>query len=451
MGSIDTNIDVVNVSSSVNTHLKFNNIQNFIGQEIILKGTVFKIKALKGFAFVQVFSSGEIIQCVFEGDLNTQELKEGCGIELNGMVKEAKIKDAFIHSKNCEVSFKEYKVLNTPKEGMPFDITKKLLNVKNDVKFDYRMLSMRHPKERAIFKIQEGIVRGFRDFLSKEDFTEIRSPKIVKEGAEGGANIFELKYFDRKAYLTQSPQFYKEFCVGIFERVFEVAPVFRAEKHNTNRHINEYTSMDFEMGYIESFYDIMNMETAALKYVFEHLQSNCSYEIELLGVELPELDTIPSLKFWDVKRIVNEKYKVGDIQEQDLSPIEEQKICEFVKKELNSDFLFVTHYPSEKRPFYAKDDPSNLEETLSFDLLFRGQEITTGGQRIHDFDELVEKMKSRGMNPDEFEFFSIAHKHGLPPHGGLGLGLERLTQKIIGLDNIKSATMFPRDIHRLTP
>jgi nondiscriminating aspartyl-tRNA synthetase len=439
------------IESQLSENLKSVDLSKSIGKEVTLKGQVFKVKSLSGFAFVQIFTHNGIVQTIFEKSVEGTGIKEGVSIQIKGIVKEAKIKDAFISEKTAEVSFSQFNILSTPKEAIPFDITKKALNIKNDILFDYRILSMRHPKERAIFKIQQGIVHGLREYFIENDFTEIRSPKIVKEGAEGGANIFELKYFDQKAYLTQSPQFYKEFCVGVFQRVFEMAPVFRAEKHNTNRHINEYTSIDLELGPIDSFYDIMNIETGALHNMFEHLKKNYAFELELLKVEIPTFETIPSLKFSEAKDIIVNKIKLKDIEEGDFSPIEEQKLCQYVKKEMNSDFVFITHYPTAKRPFYAMDDPDSPEETLSFDLLFRGVEITTGGQRIHDFDALETKMKARGMNPEDFEFFTMAHKYGLPPHGGLGLGLERLTQKIIGLDSVKLATMFPRDINRLAP
>lgn len=439
------------ISSEINSHSKYIDISKHIGEEVTIKGVVFKVKALSGFGFVQVFANGFISQCVFEGDLGKTGIKEACAVKLTGKIKEATIKDKFIRPQNAEMVITNFEVLSTPKEVMPMDITKKILNVNNDVKFDYRMLSMRHPKERAIFTIQSAFVQGIREFLISENFKEIRSPKIVKEGAEGGANIFDFKYFGQQAYLTQSPQFYKEFCVGVFDRVFEIAPVFRAEKHNTNRHINEYTSIDLEFGNIESFYDIMNMETACLKYTLNALKEKVPYELELMNVTVPEITTIPALRFHEAKALVKEKYKLQDMDPNDLAPIEEQKIADYVKKETGSDFVFITHYPTEKRPFYAMDDAENPGLTVSFDLLFRGVEITTGGQRIHDYDQLVEKMTKRGMNPDEFSFFSVAHKHGLPPHGGLGMGLERVTQRILELDNVKSATMFPRDISRLTP
>ena len=419
-------------------------------EEISTMGIIYRIKKLKGFSFLHIILDGKIIQAIYEGELS-DKVREQSAISFSGIFQKAQIKDKLIFPNNLELKLTSLEALSTPTESFPFDITKKELNIGNNVLFDMRALSMRHPKIKAIFKIQEAIVIGFRSYLQNNGFTEIRTPKIVKAGAEGGANIFELNYFGSKAFLAQSPQFYKEFCCGAFQKVFEIGPVFRAEKHNTNRHINEYTSMDMEMGPIKSFYEIIKIEEEVLKEIVRTIESRCSYELGLLEITLPVINEIPVLKFSEAKEIVFKEYGIDERKEPDLSPIEEVKICEYIKKKTGSEFVFVTHYPTVKRPFYAKESPTNREETESFDLLFRGMEVTTGGQRIHEYNELVEKMKHRGMNVEEFMFFSDAHKYGLPPHGGLGLGLERLTQKIIGLDNIKEATMFPRDVTRLFP
>ncbi len=439
------------IQSEVREELKVINIADHIDQEVTLRGIVYKVRALSGFGFVLLQNCDSLIQLVFSEDIAKSGIKENGALEIKGKVVAATIKDKFVHPNTCEVQVSSFEILSSPKEVMPFDLTKKKLDINNDIKFDFRYLSMRHPKEKAIFRIQSALVQGMREFLVNNKFTEIRSPKLVKEGAEGGANIFSLEYFGQQAYLTQSPQFYKEYCTGVFDRVFEIAPVFRAEKHNTNRHINEYTSCDFEFSNISSFYDILNMEASMLKHTFEYVKKNAAYDLDLLEVELPVINDIPVLRFHEVKRIVEEEYKIKPKDSDDLAPIEEQKISEYIKKKYDSDFVFISHYPAEKRPFYAMNDPEDPTLTVSFDLLFRGVEITTGGQRIHDYDELVAKMEARGMNPADFEFFTNAHKYGLPPHGGLGMGLERLTQRLIGLDNVKSATMFPRDITRLSP
>lgn len=439
------------ISSELDPQLKTVNIADHIGDTVELRGFVHKVRVLSEFGFIQLQHRDYLIQIVFTGDLGATGIKENCALKVKGKVTETNIKDAFVNPNHCEVQLTDYEILSTPSEPMPMDVTKRKLDVHNDVKFDFRYLSMRHPLEKAIFRIQSALVQGVRAFLIENQFTEVRSPKIVKEGAEGGANIFSFEYFGKQAFLTQSPQFYKEFCTGIFDRVFEIAPVFRAEKHHTNRHINEYTSMDLEFSHINSFYDVLNLEASMLKFVFAHLEETVAHELAMWKVKLPVIEDIPVLRFYDVKAIVEKEYGIKPKDSFDLAPIEEQKISEYIKEKYNSEFVFITHYPSAKRPFYAKDDPNEPELTLSFDLLFRGIEITSGGQRIHDYDELVAKMKQKDMNPEDFEFFSNAHKYGLPPHGGLGMGLERLTQKLLDLDNIKSATMFPRDATRLSP
>ena len=251
--------------------------------------------------------------------------------------------------------------------------------------------------------------------------------------------------------MAQSPQFYKQMMVGVFDRVFETAPVFRAEKHNTKRHLNEYTSLDLEMGYIDGFEDIMAMETGYLQYAMRLLSSDYAKELQILDITLPKVGQIPAVRFHEIKEAVSEKYGHKMRNPFDLEPEEEQLISQYAKEEWDSDFVFVTHYPSKKRPFYAMDDPEDTRYTLSFDLLFRGMEVTTGGQRIHDHRMLTEKIEARGMTEEGMEDYLAAFKHGMPPHGGLGIGLERLTMKLAGEDNVRETTLFPRDLSRLEP
>lgn len=251
--------------------------------------------------------------------------------------------------------------------------------------------------------------------------------------------------------MAQSPQFYKQMMVGVYERVFEIAPVFRAEKHDTSRHLNEYTSVDFEMGYIQSFEDIMQMETGMIQYAMKHLEEEYGHELELLKVKLPKVNEIPTIRFMEAKELVAREYNREIKEYEDFEAEEEKLLCEIIKKSTGSEFIFVTHYPTKKRPFYALEDPKNQEVTLSFDLLFRGLEITTGGQRIHDYNMQVAKMQERGMTVELFESYLMMHKYGMPPHGGLGLGLERFTSKLLGQENVRLSTLFPRDINRVIP
>lgn len=423
--------------------------EGMIGKTVKVNGAVHTIRDMGNVAFVILRKREGLIQGVYEegtSNFSLKELKEADTVEVTGTLEES-------HKapNGIEIRLAEVKILSEPAEPMPLAISKWKLDTSLEAKLNYRPISLRNVRERAKFKIQEGIVRGFRDFLYGEGFTEIHTPKIGAKSAEGGANLFKLEYFHRPAILQQSPQFYKQMMVGVFDRVFETAPVFRAEKHNTKRHLNEYTSLDFEMGYIEGFEEIMAMETGFLQYTMKLLAKDYSRELDILGIVLPKTEEIPAVRFDEIKRLVAEKYDRKIKNPFDLEPEEENLISRYAKEEWDADFVFVTHYPSKKRPFYAMDDPDDPTYTLSFDLLFRGMEITTGGQRIHDYSRLLEKMEARGMTEEGMEQYLSAFKHGMPPHGGLGIGMERLTMKLIGEDNVREATLFPRDLSRLEP
>lgn len=416
-----------------------------------INGSIHSIRSMGEFAFIVLRKREGLLQCIAEEGATKTEirnLQEGMTVEVVGTVHP---EDRAPHG--LEVRLAEITILSSPEKcsSMPLPISKWKLQTTLESKLAYRPISLRNVRERAIFKLQEGIVRGFRDFMYSQGFTEIRTPKLVAGNAEGGANVFKLEYFGKKAFLAQSPQFYKQTMVGVYDRVFEAAPVFRAEKHNTTRHLNEYTSLDFEMGYIKGFEDIMAMETQMLCYVIDLLEKQYPQEVKLLGVTLPKITQIPTVRFDEAKVLISEKYSRKIRDPYDLEPEEELLIGKYFKEEYQSDLVFVTHYPSKKRPFYAMDDPKDTKFTLSFDLLYKGMEITTGGQRIHDYDEQVNKMKARGMEVSEFRNFLMIHKHGMPPHGGLGIGLERLTMKLVDASNVRETTLFPRDVSRLEP
>lgn len=434
-------------------YVEYDEFKNYDGQVVTIAGYIHRIREMTGFSFVIIRTERDTVQCVYSPDFSDyrwdERLCEEATVNVTGKIvssKDAQGNDRF------ELQIHDIRILSLPAAPLPIVINKKQLDGINlNTVLDLRPVSMRNPKERAIFKIQEGIARGFREFLMQQCFTEIRSPKINFAGAEGGTNVFKLDYFGKTVYLAQSPQLYKQALVGVYQRVFEIAPVFRAEHHDTSRHLNEYTSMDLEMGFIDSFEDIMNMETGVLKYIMQLLKTDYAKEIALLKADIPEITAIPCIKFMDAKELIMKKFKYQPTDMKDFDPTEEELIGKYAKKELNSDFIFVTHYPSKKRPFYTMDDPNDPEYTLSFDLLFRGLEITSGGQRIHDYNEQVAKMQKMGMNPELFETYLMLHKYGAPPHGGLGIGLERLTMHLLGFKNVREATMFPRDINRVTP
>ncbi|MCD8373469.1 MAG: aspartate--tRNA(Asn) ligase [Clostridia bacterium] len=422
-----------------------------VDKVVTVKGAIHNIRDMSDFAFIILRTARELIQCVYSPEFSDYRLAENvveqASAQITGKVVKSETRDG---SERYELQIHDIKILSVPAAVPPVVISKKQVNCDLSVNLDYRPVTLRNPKERAVFKLQEGIQRGFREYLMSQGFTEIHSPKINFAGAEGGTTVFKLDYFGKQVYLAQSPQLYKQALVPVFERVFEIAPVFRAEHHDTSRHLNEYISMDFEMGFIDSFTDIMDMETGTLRYIMELLKTEYAPEVELLKADIPVVDKIPCIRFKDAKELCVKKLKnITDMK--DFEPEEEAFLGKWAKQQYGSDFLFVTHYLSKKRPFYTMDDPDDPEVTLSFDLLFRGIEITSGGQRIHDYNMQVEKMKRLGMNPEEFDTYLMLHKYGAPPHGGLGLGLERLTMHLLGFKNVRYAAMFPRDINRVTP
>jgi len=419
------------------------------GEETIIEGAVHSVRDMGEIEFIILRTREGLIQTVWEKDVATSashKIHEGDCLKVTGIAKTEKRAP---HEK--ELRIKSVEVLSTASEPLPLPIGKWVLNTSLEAKLNCRALALRNVKERASFRIQEGLVRAFREYLYQQGFTEIHTPKIGAKSAEGGANMFKLSYFHRPAILQQSPQLYKQMMVGVFERVFETGPVFRAEKHSTRRHLNEYISLDFEMGYIDSFFDICKMEAGYLKYAMKLLQSDYQKELKLLGITLPNVEQIPYVKFEEAKHLVAEKYNRKIRNPFDLEPEEEELIGKYFQEEYRADFVFVTHYPSKKRPFYAMDDPSDSRCTLSFDLLFKGVEVTTGGQRIHDYEQLVDKIEQKGMTKEGLEQYLDAFRFGIAPHGGSGIGLERLTMQLIGAENIRETSLFPRDMSRLEP
>ena len=422
---------------------------SLLNQEVVLEGAVHSIRNMGDVAFVILRRREGLFQTVVENEkanLSIHDLKEAMTLRVKGILHE---EERAPHGR--EVRVQEIEILSSPAEPMPLAIDKWKLNTSLEAKLNLRPIALRNIQERSKFKIQEALVRAFRDFLYEQGFTEIHTPKIGARGAEGGANLFKFSYFHKPAVLAQSPQFYKQMMVGVFDRVFETGPVFRAEKHNTKRHLNEYTSLDFEMGYIDGFEDIMGMETGFLQYAMELLKKDYSKELQILKIQLPKVDQIPAVRFDKAKELVSEKYNRKIRNPYDLEPEEEALIGRYFKEEYDADFVFVTHYPSKKRPFYAMDDPQDDKFTLSFDLLFHGLEVTTGGQRIHDYNQLKAKIAARDMEEEGMEQYLDTFKHGMPPHGGLGIGLERLTMQLLGEENVREACLFPRDLNRLEP
>ena len=428
------------------------------GDKVTLKGTLQRIKEMSGFAFVNVRSTRLVFQCIWEEGVSKVDIKdfsvEECVLIEGTIVYEERSRLGF------DVRIDDMRRLSGRAQVPPIEIgnDRKIDKLNLNTLLDNRIIAMRNPKVRAILKIADGVMYGFREFLRQEGFTEFVPPKIVSEGAEGDADMFEVDYFGRRAFLNQSPQMYKQIMVGVFQKAYTVGPVFRAEKYSTNRHINEFQGLDLEMGFIDSFQDLIDLEARMFTYLFELLNEQYAPELEMhLGKDarLPALSVFPQLTCAEAKQLFADAHPGEQgkraLLEPDFAPEEEKWLGEYFVKEHGAPIVFITHYPSVKRPFYAMDDPADPKYTLSYDMLLNGLEVTTGGQRIHDYEMQVEKMKKRGMDIDEFEDYLTMHKYGMPPHGGMGLGLERIVQNILGLDNIKQATAFPRDRDRLRP
>ena len=410
---------------------------------VTLHGMVHALRDLGGVTFLTLRTREGLVQCVCPR--RPEGVREECAVSVSGLLRPEPRAPG-----GAELAGARFTVLSRPAAPPPVPLSKKS-SLSMDTELSLRPVTLRAPRARAVFRIQAAVCRAFREFLQEEDFTEIHTPKLGRAGAEGGSSQFRVDYFGRKAVLAQSPQLYKQVMVGVFERVYEIGPVFRAEKHATQRHLNEYTSLDLEMGFLRSFTDLMALEQGFLRRLVDLLRREYAGELALLGAELPDAQHIPAVRFDEAKRLAADAYGYAIREPYDLEPEEEQHIGRYAKEVWGSDFVFVTHYPGRKRPFYTMDDPEDPRYTLSFDLLFRGVEITTGGQRIHNYGQQVEKLKARGMEPEDFSGYLLFHKHGAPPHGGLGIGLERLTMQLCGLDNIRRASLFPRDRTRLEP
>ncbi len=361
----------------------------------------------------------------------TKEVRNEYVVSVEGKVNARPEKNVKAGAQNGDIELEVTKIEIISKAEIPFELGSE---VNLDTYLDHMPFTLRSEKAKQIFKVQEAIIQGFRDGMKAQDFVEFQAPAIVGGDAEGGAAAFKVDYYyDQKAFLATSPQIYKQIMVGVFERAFTTPKIFRGEKHSTSRHLSEYSSLDFEMGFIKDHTDVM----AALERTMHLI-------VDKVGLPVAMPKTIPVLKLREVQKILG-----VSTDEPDLEPEHERAIGEWALKEHSSDFVFVTHYPVSKRPFYTYEDENDKGYTKSFDLLFRGLEITTGGQRVHNHDELIERMKSRNLKPELFSYYLQAFKVGMPPHGGSATGLERLTARLLNLPNVKEATLFPRDLNRI--
>lgn len=424
--------------------------QRYVGQRVRMAGWLHLLRRLGSIGFLVLRDGWGTFQAVIEDaeqlDRLGQLMPESV-IEIEGEVIAEAQAPGGLELRGCRVT-----VINAVEEVLPFEINKKVLKAGLDTFLDHAPVGLRYPAKRATFRLFGGILAAFREHLAGEGFTEIQTPKLVGAATEGGANVFKVRYFDRDAFLAQSPQLYKQVMVGVFERVFEVGPVFRAEPHSTTRHTNSYTSLDAEMGFIGDHTDVMRVLTGVIRHIFNALRERYAPELALAGGSVPQVgESIPMIRFRKAQQVILERFGEDCRGEDDLAPQHERWLCQWAQEVHGSELLFVTHYPASKRPFYtmpAVDDPAH---THSFDLLFRGVEIVTGGQRVHGHAQLLTQMARRGLGEAGFEGYLEAFRYGMPPHGGFGMGAERVLQMIVGAENLRETTLFPRDMKRLAP
>jgi aspartyl-tRNA synthetase len=423
------------------------------GSHVRVCGWVHRIRDLGGVKFVIVRDRTGTLQAVFKkselgeevlGEL--EDLREECVVCVDGVLREAPTREGF------EVAASSMIMLSRPLEPLPLEVHSSL-KAGLATRLKYRWLDARNPLVSKVFILKAWVARKFREYYSSQGFVEIFTPKIVASGTESGANVFPVLYFDKVAYLAQSPQFYKQFAViAGFERVYEIGPVFRAEPHHTVRHLNEYHSLDIEVGFIESYHDVMDYVEGFFRKLAEDLRE---VEDVVEAYEIPQIKIpgsgAPRIPIRRVYEILEEEYGKRIPYGEDLDPEGEKLLGSYAREKYNSDLVFVIEYPWRVRPFYTmrKDDEPGW--TYSFDLLFRGLEVVTGGQREHRYERLKENLKDKGLKEEDFQYYLDFFKHGAPPHGGAGMGLERITMQILGLQNIREARLLPRDTERITP
>jgi len=420
------------------------------GRAVLVAGWMHTVRRVGKLAFLLLRDVSGIGQIVVDSkeqlDL-LSGLQDESVLEIEGtVVAERQAPGGF------EIHSPRMRVLSPVTDPVPFPINKAVVNVNLDTFLDNAAFGLRHPEKRAVFTLCGAVMAAYRAHLHAAGFTEILTPKIVASATESGANVFKLDYFGNDAYLAQSPQFYKQMMVGVFERVFEIAPVFRAEPHSTSRHLNEYVSMDVEFGFIQDHFTVMRLLTDLVRAMVEHLFRHCPSEVALLSIKAPAMpNEFPDICFPDALELIYTRYGEDCRQEPDLSPQHERWLCEWALEHYQSDFLFVTGFPASKRPFYTHPDPEDPRYTNGFDLLFRGMELVTGSQRLHLYADYVRALADRNLPLEPFTGYLDAFRYGMPPHGGFAIGLERFLMLLLNRQNLRETALFPRDRNRITP
>ena len=423
-----------------------------IGERVQLQGWLHALRKLGGISFLILRDGWGAVQIVIEDEARLTPLTEAELLNESVITVVGDVRISPQAPDGYEVVNPTISVQTPVAEPLPIVIGKRELNAALPTLLDHAVVANRHPARRAIFRLAAGVMGAFRQALTPRGFTEIQSPKLVASATESGANVFAVDYFGKRAFLAQSPQFYKQVMVGVFERVFEVGPVFRAEPHDTVRHVNEYVSLDVEFGFIENHFSVMELLHAVLAEILACLATHYGEEIALTNARLPTLPTmIPHIHFAEAQTLIWERHGVDVRGEPDLSPQDERWLGAWAQAEFNSDFLFVTGYPMVKRPFYTHPDPTRPGYSNSFDLLFRGTELVTGGQRLHMYADYLAALARAGMPTAPFTEYLEAFRFGMPSHGGFAIGLERFLMQLLGAPNLRLTTLFPRDLTRLTP
>jgi nondiscriminating aspartyl-tRNA synthetase len=421
-------------------------IAEHAGESVLIRGWVYRLRNLATTTFIVVRDCTGEAQCVLAaGRLQEIHIKLDDAVELIGRVRH----DRRARS-GCEVDVEELRVLNAASNKLPFNSGSRITSVGQEARVEYRPLAARNDEVGNVFRIQAALVRYFRQYLERRHFTEIITSKIVASGTEGGTDLFAIDYFGRVAYLAQSPQFYKEHGVAAFERVFETAHVYRAEPHASSRHLTEYYSLDLELGFIDGPEEVIQLERELLTWMFEQLNRQYSDVLKRYRASpLPSMLEVPIWEFTECLEMLARKYGTEHLKD-DLDPAAERQLCALAERETGVPAVFVLGFPARSRPFYSAPR-GDSGAAQSFDLLFQGLEVTTGGQRLHRREALESSLRSRGIEPSGFEDHLRMFELGMPPHGGLAIGLERLTAQILGLQNIREAVLYPRDRYRLRP
>lgn len=420
-----------------------------VGQEVRLEGWVAALREHGKLVFFDLSDRSGVIQVVGQKEA-VGNIHLGDTVCLTGLIKERpeKLINTKLATGKVEAEAKSLEILN-PAESYPFDMGKPELELELPTLLDFRSLTLRHPKVQAIFKVQEAIAEGFRKAAKEIDCTEVFPPTVSASSTEGGAEVFKFDYFGHEAFMVQSPQLYKQIMVGIFERVYLISHIYRAEPSMTTRHLVESIQMDAEIGFVD-FPELCTLLEQTFAKTVAYAQDTCEEELKLLGVDKSQVSgKIPRVTMREAQQIIYDRTGVDHRQEKDLMPEDEKEIAAWALEKHHSDLVTITHFPTKKRAFYTKPDPENPEFSLSYDLLYKGLEISSGSQRIDNMEQLIAVIKERGMNPDDFYLYLQAFRYGMPPHGGFSYGLERTTMKLLDLENIREASLFPRDMERV--